>query len=173
MAGPNRSKILSHEEAESLMRDYDIVVGRRRNYVVETIESHYAHSHYGNDLSVHTKLALEEVSPDMVNSFDTVLRRLSMSLFNMFLMSSSEFDRYSQWLFAVLARCERSIDNSKRTVYEQRTFGYLGEILLNVWVISRETELRVGYLQVVNSEGEPKVRKAIKMLLRKIKGESK
>lgn len=173
MMGPNATGILSRDEAADLMRNYEIIVARPRNYVIETIESHYAHSHYDRDLSVVTRAAIESISPDLIRAFDAVLRRRSMSLFNMFLMERHEFECYSEWLFSILAECERDIDNSTRTPYEQRTFGYLGEILLNVWVTGRDSAVRVGYLPVVNTEGEPKVKKGIQMLSRKVKRESK
>lgn len=166
-AGPNGKAILSRDDAQTFLNSHDMLLARPRNYVVETIESHYANSHYGEDL-VLTRDVVADLSPEMVVSYDTVLQRRGMSLYNMFLMSRAEMARYSCWLFAVLEECERRIDNDSRSAYEQRTFGYLSEILLNVWAERRDRELRIGYLPVVNTEGEPKLRKGIAMVKRKL-----
>lgn len=52
----------------------------------------------------------------------------------MFVMKKSDFDAYCQWLFDILFEAERRIDISDYTPAEKRIFGYMSEILLNVWV---------------------------------------
>lgn len=44
--------ILSEAEAEELMERYDIVVPKRQKYYIETLYSHYAHTHYREHLDV-------------------------------------------------------------------------------------------------------------------------
>lgn len=167
--GPNGSSVLSSAEAKKLMEEYDLVLGKPRNYLVETIESHYRNGHHGDDLDL-LRAAVSKASPDMLDAYDTVFNGRKLSLYNMFLMRREHFDVYAEWLFKVLALVEDEIDNDSRTAYQQRTFGYLGERLLNVWAVHSSRTMRVSYRKIVNSEGEPKIRKALGMVKRKALG---
>lgn len=167
-AGPGGSSILSGAEAADLMDTYDLVLGKPRNYVVETIDSHYRHGHIPSDLDT-LRAVIGELSPTLLPAYEQVFGGRTLSLYNMFLMRKIEFDQYAEWLFAVLeATAERIGDESGRTSYQQRTLGFLGERLLNVWAASRARDLRIGHRKVVNTEGEPKIRKGIAMMKRKL-----
>lgn len=164
--GPKGSRILSTEQARLLLQSYDIVLPKPRNYVVESIRSHYANSHYESDIDA-VRAIISSRYPQLLQSFDTFFAGRSMSLYNMMLMSSEPFREYSAWLFDILEQAEGAIDNSGRSTYQTRTFGYLAECLINVWVIHNSGRWRVGYRSVVNVEGEPKFTKAVKLLQRK------
>jgi hypothetical protein len=164
-AGPNGSSVLSASEASALMASHDVVLARRRRYVVESVESHYRHAHHGSDLDVLAGV-LEDLSPDFLPAYRRVLGRRSLSLYNMFLMRSDVFEEYASWLFPVLEAASARIENDSRTVFQQRTMGYLGERLLNVWVAGRP-ELRVEHRKIVNVEGDPVVTKVAGLLARK------
>ncbi|MGF3052682.1 DUF4422 domain-containing protein [Microbacterium sp. YY-03] len=168
MPGPNGSKILSADEANTLLLDFDVVLGKPRNYVIETIDSHYRNGHHGEDLDV-LRAAIERRSPEYLSAYDTVFQGRKLSLYNMFLMRAEAFEAYCSWLFPLLSEVETHIDESDRTSYQQRTMGYLGERLLNVWV-QAHPELRTTHRKIVNTEGEPKIEKAIKLMQRKITG---
>lgn len=167
--GPNGKRILSAAEAEELLGAYDIIIGKPRNYYVESIESHYRNGHYGSDLDV-LREELQSRSPHMVDAYDRVFAGRTLSLYNMFLMRREELDAYCEWLFDLLDGVGERIDNSSRTAYQQRTFGYLGERLLNVWTTARSDELRIGTRKVINTDGENKLKKAVGLIQRKAAG---
>lgn len=170
-AGPNGSTVLSGEQMSAMMSTTDVVIARPRNYLIESVESHYRHGHYGEDLDL-LRNVLRDMEPSYLESFETVMRGRSLSLYNMFLMRRESFDSYASWLFPLLEAVEPQIDNTSRDAYQRRTYGYLGERLLNVWVLAHSTELRVRRLPVVNTDGEPKLAKAVQMIRRKVKGTS-
>ena len=166
--GPTNSRILSADEAVRLMDSYDLVLGKPRNYVVETIDSHYRHAHLGQDLDI-LRGVVAKLSPDILPAYERVFRGRSLSLYNMFLMRGQEFTRYCEWLFTILDdTAQRVGDETDRTAYQQRTLGFLGERLLNVWAAHRSDALQIGYARVVNTEGEPKVQKAVRFAQRKL-----
>ena len=68
----------------------------------------------------------------------------------MFVMHREQFDKYCEWLFEILFTMEKELDMTDYTVQEKRVFGYLGEILLNIWVT--KNNLTVAYCDVVNTE---------------------
>lgn len=168
MPGPNGSKILSPAQADELLAEHDVVIGKPRNYVVETIDSHYRNGHHGEDLDV-LRATIAERSPEYVSAYDAVFGGRKLSLYNMFLMRREAYLAYTEWLFPLLAEVEAQIDESDRTAYQQRTMGYLGERLLNVWVVAHP-ELSVKKRKIVNTDGEPKVQKAVGLIKRKISG---
>lgn len=167
--GPHGRHVLSGEEAAELLQRYDVVLARPRNYYIETIESHYRHGHHGEDLDV-LRDEIDGRSPEYRLAFDRVFGGRKLSLYNMFLMRREAFEAYCRWLFPLLQAVAERVDDSDRSAYQQRTIGYLGERLLNVWATANADEFAVGYRPVVNTDGEPKFRKAAGMVRRKLTG---
>ena len=52
----------------------------------------------------------------------------------MMICKKKKFDEYCHWLFDILFEVEKRTDITNYTVAEARIYGYLSEILLNVWV---------------------------------------
>lgn len=165
--GPRGSKVLSSEQARALLDTADVVLAKPRNYFVETIDSHYRNGHHGSDLDALRRVIAEQY-PDYLASYDSVFQGRKVSLYNMFLMRRECFDAYAEWLFGVLDAVSPHIDNAERTDYQQRTFGYLGERLLNVWALAQSDRRRVVHRKIINTDGEPKIQKAVGMLKRKL-----
>lgn len=164
--GPRGTRVMSETEAKELLSRHDIVVGRRRHYLVETIESHYRNAHHSEDIEV-LRQVVADVSPTFLDGYDQIFGGRRLSLYNMMLARHDLFDEYAAWLFPILAETSRRLGvPTDRTAYQQRTMGYLGERLLNVWVAGRP-ELKVARVAVVNVDGEPKIRKGVRMLARK------
>lgn len=169
VAGPHESKVLGRDEAAEVLSSHDIMLGRPRNYLIETIEKHYRNGHHGEDLDVLRRVVADH-SPEILPAYDRVFGGTSLSLYNMFLARRDVVEAYASWVFPILDDVRSQIDNESRTAYQQRTFGYLGERLLNVWVHGHAGQLSVTYRRIVNSEGEPKLKKAVGFMRRKISG---
>ena len=166
MPGPQGSSILSAEEANSILQSFDIVIGRRRNYVIESVDSHYRHAHHGEDLTI-LKSVIADRSPQMMPAYEAVFKGRSLSLYNMFVTRWHTFDSYASWLFPILQETTVRIDAmDTRTTYQRRTIGYLAERLLNVW-IAGNPELKVARIPIINVDGENKIAKSINLLKRK------
>lgn len=166
LPGPRGRRILGSREAADLMHRYDVVLVRPRNYWVETVESHYRHGHHGEDLDA-LREALRQVPGDLA-AFERVMVRRRMSPFNMFLMRREHFDAYCAWLFPLLAIVGAEAD--ARSAYQHRFHGFLGERLLNVWVETLPSSVRVGHHDWVHVDGEPVMRKGVDLLRRKFLG---
>jgi hypothetical protein len=125
--------ILTKAEMEKIFEDYDLILPRKRHYVIETVKSHYAHTHEPEALSL-TRQILAERCPEYVGSFDRVMRHSSAHMFNMLIAKRELYDAYCTWLFDVLFELEKQLDISGYSTFEARVFGRIGELLLNVWV---------------------------------------
>ncbi len=160
-------RILSGAEAESLLEEADVLVPKKRHYVIETNYSQYAHAHYEKDLLL-TRKAIEDRCPAYLPAFDTVMKQRSGHRFNMFVMRKPLFDRYCGWLFPLLFHLEEQIDTTDYSPYDRRVMGFLAERLLDVFLLAENLTCRE--VKVVNLEGENWIKKGTAFCLRKLRG---
>lgn len=125
--------VLKYEDWLNVLEQYDIVVPKKRKYYIETNYSHYIHAHNKNDIDI-TRIIIEKLCPEYMNSFEKVMNSTSAHMFNMFVMKKDKFDLYCEWLFSILFALEKRIDISKYDKVEARVFGYISELLLDVWL---------------------------------------
>ena len=130
-------KVMTEREAEDLMfQKYPVVVTRKREYMIETLYSHYGHTHHSVDLKT-TRKILAEKWPEYLKDYDEVMDRSSAHMFNMFVMRKDLADEYCEWLFAVLFELEKRLDVSGYSDFDKRVFGRVSELLLDVWLQHR------------------------------------
>ena len=144
--------VLSQAEAQKLLERTDCIVPARQRYYIETIYSHYQHTHYEQDLRK-TRQILERDFPDYVQAFDRHMKERSGHMFNMFIMKKELADDWCRFCFAVLSALEQEIDLSGYDEYQARVFGRISEILLDVWLIRNEisyAEVPLVYTEKIN-----------------------
>ena len=144
--------ILNNREAEKLLKRYDVILPKKRNYYIETLYSHYAHTHYAEHL-IETRKIIYEYYRAYINDFDIVMKRTSAHMFNMFIMKKELADDYCEWLFSILNKLEVKIDISQYSLFEARLFGRISELLLNVWLEHKQleySEIPYIYMEKIN-----------------------
>lgn len=160
-----KKDFLNDNEIKELLKKGDIIVPKKRNYYIETIESHYSNAHYRKDLEIVRKHLSKE---DQVY-FDKLMERRSLHLYNMFICKKETLNEYCEWLFPILKKLELDIDTSMYDSYQKRVIGFLAERLFNVWIIKKSKSLKIIEGNVINLENEKKIDKAINLIIRKIK----
>jgi hypothetical protein len=128
-----KQQILTQAEWEKILLYHPIVVPDKRKYYIETNRSHYDHAHHPEGLVV-TEQILKKKYPVYELAFTTVMNRTWAHMFNMFVMRRDYFDDYCSWLFDILFTLENRLDIATWNSSESRVFGYVGEILLDVWL---------------------------------------
>lgn len=144
------ASILTQEQAEKLLNNKDVILPKKRNYYIETIYSHYAHTFDGSHLDK-TRSIISEKYPDYLAAFDKVMKSRSAHMFNMFIMKKTLADKYCEWLFDILSELEKEIDISKMTAFEARLFGRVSEMLLDVWI----SKNNLSYIEIKHIHMEP------------------
>lgn len=162
------SKVLTKSDVIQGLGEAPIILPKKRNYFIETNENHYRHAHPIEPLNVLAKIIASEYELYDL-AFQNVLQRRSAHMFNMFIMKFNLFDEYSSWLFSVLGRVEDSIDISHYSVFEQRVFGFLSELLLDTWIDTKKYHYKE--FPVLMTENEHLVKKGIEMMKRKALGD--
>ncbi len=132
--GKKFNSILTREEAERLLSREDIVLPKKRNYRMDTLEEHFN----GYDFSENTDLMnlrriIHMLSPEYDEALETVMRRRSGHMCNMFLMKKELADAFCEWEFAILNEFEKTIAPERK-----RMVGYVAEHMLDIWIEKNE-----------------------------------
>lgn len=130
--------VLTYEELAPMLDEYRIIVPNKRHYYIESLYSHYKHTHYVIQLD-ETRAIIEDMYPEYLPSFDKVVRRTYGYMFNMAIMEKPLLDEYCTWLFSILfeleARIERcDLEMPELSFFQGRFYGRVSEIIFNVWL---------------------------------------
>lgn len=147
--------ILNERQINELLLNADIVLPVKRNYYIETIESHYSHSHDPKELDA-VKTVFAGLSRNYQRALESVLISRSAHMFNMFIMKKADFDQYCTWLFGTLRAIEKELDFDELTGNEQRALGFIAEILMDVWVLANKKTVVECPVQFMESNHWPK-----------------
>lgn len=142
------ARILTTEEATALCSKYDVILPKKRRYYIESIASHYKHTH---DIE-HLELAREILrtrNPNYLSEFDKVMRRSYAHMFNMCIMKKELLNQYCAWLFDILFELEKEVDTSNLSSFDARLFGRVSELLLDVWIEHHQIKYKeINYVQI-------------------------
>ena len=125
--------VLRQEEIEADLDHIRVFVPNKRRYWIETLYSHYAHTHYSDQLD-DTRTIIETRFPDYLESYDEVLRQRWGYMFNMMILEHGRFDAYCTWLFDILFELRKKRGEAGLSAFQSRYYGRVSEILFNVWL---------------------------------------
>lgn len=160
--------VLSEKQVQDLLKSADIILPPKRRYYIETNESHYLHAHHHEPFNI-MRQVIEEKYPEYVPSFNKVMKRTWAHMFNMFIMKKGPLDEYCTWMFDVLSEVEKQTDISSYSTYEKRVYGFLSELLLDVW-LDQHPQYRTVEVNYVFMEHTNWFKKGGKFVLRKFTG---
>lgn len=133
--------VLTSEELQRLIPKYKIIVPKKRKYYIETLYSHYAHTHYAEHLDITREIICEKY-PEYVGVFDQVMKQTSGYMFNMYIMERSLSDAYCEWLFDILFELEKRIGKQSYSAFQGRFYGRVSEIIFNVWLAKQSCAVK-------------------------------
>lgn len=125
--------VLNQDEINNLFEKTDVILPKKRNYVIESLYSHYANTLYVEPLDETGKI-INEKYPEYTKYFEKLKKRKSAHMFNMFVMKKEILDGYCEWLFDILFELEKRVDNSKYDNFHARFYGRVSELLLDVYL---------------------------------------
>lgn len=160
--------VLSTEQVEKLLNKYDIILPEKRKYYIETNKSHYLHAHEREPFYIMESIVKKDY-PEYSESWDKVMKRTWAHMFNMFIMKKKPLNEYCNWMFDILSKVEEQTDISSYSTYEKRVYGFLSELLLDIW-LDHNTEYSVKEVKYVFMEHTNWLIKGGKFLKRKVVG---
>lgn len=125
--------VLSSHQLYPLLDRYHILVPKKRRYFIETLYSHYEHTHYVEQLD-ETRKIIERKYPEYLSSYQHVTRHTYGYMFNMMIMKKEYLDEYCTWLFDILFELEKTIKTPELSAFQGRFYGRISEIIFNVWL---------------------------------------
>lgn len=141
-----QQSILTKQDYEQLLQQYDVILPKKRNYYIETVRSQYEHAHNKRDLD-EVENIIRQYYPSYIEAYEKVMSSRKLYIYNMFVMNKFMFDKYCTWLFDILFTLEKRIDIASYDKYNARVFGFLSERLFNVWL--EKQQLKVKAMNVV------------------------
>lgn len=126
-------KTMEFEQLNPYLGKIKVFTPKKRWYVIESLKSHYEHTHYSEHIETTRKVILEKY-PEYVSTFDKVLKRRWGYMFNMMIAERGIINDYCTWLFTVLFIVFKKINSSNYNLFEKRYVGRMSELLFNVWV---------------------------------------
>lgn len=174
--------VLSEKQLDKLIKQYDLIVPKKRNYVIETLYSHYEHTLHIEPLNLTRNIILKH-SPKYLAEFDKIKTRRSGHMFNMMIGKKEIIDKYCEWLFEILFALEKEIKkekiDKKYDKFHARFYGRISELLFDVWLYTNYPEtsknlendsIKVKELRVIDIEKTNWVKKGGSFLLAKFTG---
>lgn len=134
--------ILTESDITPCLGKIKIFIPRKRKYYIETLKTHYEHTHYSEHLTV-TKGIIEKRYPEYQSAYDKAVNRCWGYMFNMVIMHKEFLDDYCEWLFNILADVFSQIDTSSYSSFEKRYIGRISELLFNVWLEKKRSDSEI------------------------------
>ena len=124
---------MDYEQLKVYLKKVKVFTPTKRRYYIETLYSHYKHTHYSVQLD-ETRKIIEERYPEYITSYNRVLKHTYGYMFNMMIMEKTCLSEYCSWLFDILFELRKKIDMPALSSYQGRFYGRVSEILFNVWL---------------------------------------
>lgn len=133
-------QVLSYKQLKPYLGKIKVFIPRKRKYIIETLKSHYDHTHYPEHLDI-TKAVIKEKYKEYEVAYEKAVYRTWGYMFNMMIMERDLLNDYCEWLFDILFEIFERIDCKNYLKFTKRYIGRISEILFNVWL---EQQLRDG-----------------------------
>lgn len=135
------TNVITGEKINTLLEKYDIILPKKRHYYIETNYTHYVHAHDEKALQK-TYDIIKAFYPDYVHSFEEHMGKRSGHYFNMFIAKKEIINPLLKWMFDILFKLEKEIDLSEYQGSEKRVFGYVSELLFDVYCLKNKLKIK-------------------------------
>lgn len=135
--------ILTESDIRPYLGKIKVFTPTKRKYYIETLKSHYDHTHYPEHLDV-TKSVVKKLYPEYLNAYEKAISRRWGYMFNMMIMKKELLNDYCTCLFNILNEVFKQIDTTDYPSFTKRYVGRMSEILFNVWL---EKKISTGELK--------------------------
>jgi hypothetical protein len=122
-------KLIEKDEIIDYLSNYDIIVPKKSDLIKGSYWETYEGHHLYKALEI-TRDVLKELSPEYLETFESMLNQSSFSNYNMFIARKEVIDPYCEWVFPILEEVENRIDVDEYP----RVFGLISEAIFNVWI---------------------------------------
>lgn len=141
--------LLNERKIKKKLSHYDAIVAEKFIWKC-TVRQMYSRGAGKDKDFVNTREIIKRDYTEYLPAFDKIANGNSASYCNMIITRKPILDRYCIWLFDILEKLEQITDLSGYSTQEARIYGYLSEILLNVWI--EYNKIKTIEVPIVNTE---------------------
>lgn len=145
-------QVLAENDLKGLLDEADVLLARNLGPYPLTAFEDLQRFVYLEDITAMIAV-IEKFFPDYQEALWETLAATNLSYCNIFIAKRSFTHAYCPWLFSVLRKVEKMVDISGYDKNHKRIFGYLAEVLLNVYV--RRNRIRTQTLDLVMLDEVP------------------
>jgi hypothetical protein len=124
-------KINCVDHIPAMLEKHDIILPELSK-IKPSVEKQYQLDHDGTDLQILYDILIKKY-PEYYDAWNVIMHGKRMSIGNMFISKKEVFRQYMCWLFDILFEVKQRIP-PKTDLYQNRTFGFMAERLLNIYV---------------------------------------
>ena len=137
---------IQKDEIVSALKDSDIILPIPNGPFPGQVSEERLQYCYKKDLDA-LRQVIQDSFCDYLDSFDWVMNQRVLPSCNLLIAKREVFDNYCEWLFSVLSKTEEKCDISSYDTQHKRLYGFLAEILINVY--TKQNGLRCKYYNKV------------------------
>lgn len=149
------------------LEKYDIIIPKKRFLKKITCKRNYLLGQGIERDLLNLREIIHRIYPEYEDNYIKILEGNKCSYCNVMITKKENFDAYCEWLFNILFALEEITDLSEYTPAQARIYGYLSEILLNVWI--DKNKLKTKEYTLINTEVKKDKKYYIKLFTEKIK----
>ncbi len=133
---------------DKVLNKCDFILPQKFKFDCSAKECYISTAGVAKDLDITGKLLMEEY-PEYFEQWEKRLSSNSGHYCNVMITNEENYNAYCEWLFEVLGKLETLIDITGYTQQQARVYGYLSELLLDVWIeTNKKTYVEVPMIQV-------------------------
>ena len=140
--------ILTANEVKKILCKNDLIIANKR-YLTKSIYDIYKESSLQPYLTELIRI-FESEYPEYYPYFDNALKEKYTYPCNMLICKKEVFNQYSEWLFDILFKLEKRINDNTKIKKEPRAYGFLSENMLITYIM--KNNLKYTTLPVYNTE---------------------
>ena len=130
------------------------IIAVKRNFLELPVCLQFMQNHNSADYRTLEKVIKEKFS-DYYETFWKFMKRSNkISLYCMFIMKYEDFEKYCEWLFAVLAEVEPLVPYQCYNSYQKRIFAFMTERLFNVYILKNNLKPKYFNIYFYGDEAE-------------------
>ena len=145
-----KNALVDERDIKMDLSRYDIILPKKY-YYLQNNYSNYKKRHHIKDLDLCRDI-IEEICPEYIRSFDRVMGRNFLYLYNMFICKKELIDEYCNWLFSIFDVLETKIDLENYDDYQSRVYGFLSERLFNVWIDHKQLKIKEDVVMKIDAK---------------------
>lgn len=166
------NEILTSKYINKVLKSYDIILPKKF-YFKRNIWDNYFLNGYGKEKDlITTKEVIKEKYPEYIDDFNDIMSKNYGSYCNMLITSKENFENYCNWLFDILFEVEKNTDLSNYSKEEARIYGYISELLLNVWVKHNKLKVKECKVKKIDEKIKDKLNMSLHMAYYKFKSKN-